>query len=482
MPRPREMTPTLFKRGKNGNFCFRRLINGKDKEINTGTSIKAEAEGFRKRFIESEIASTVEIRQGRNAMKAAVSIISNITRKDLERIPLTDAIDIYKANNADYSSNTNEYNAQHDSMIQKFIEWSSQKGLHYLDEVDNSIARQYSVFLWTKNISASTHDRHVKVLSKLFQDIDAIKNLPNRNPFNSKNVKRKQIGMETEASHRGLTAEMVARILKCAAEAGQDWLDLFVIGLNTGMRLKDAALFEWNYIDGDIIDFNPHKTRRFRNKARVAISPAVREIVDRRKKSPDRNSPYVLPRIARYYLTGHARKCSQRIFEAALGGKEITQYPAGEHRKNNTCIYGFHSFRATFATGLAMMQTHYRDAMRMLGWTSIKMVRLYEKEMEDAKRESDKRSEIAINNMPIIRIPTIEVTRKVEHLLPQKEVLERFINIYSNITIGKIYDISSVAVGHWLKRYGLTRTDRIISDKVTEEEIRKVREELRKAA
>ena len=43
MGRKKTLTPTLYKRGANGNWCFRRLINGKDKEINTGTPLEADA-------------------------------------------------------------------------------------------------------------------------------------------------------------------------------------------------------------------------------------------------------------------------------------------------------------------------------------------------------------------------------------------------------------------------------------------------------
>ena len=124
---------------------------------------------------------------------------------------------------------------------------------------------------------------------------------------------------------------MIAQVLKSAANAGQDWLDLFILGLNTGMRLKDAALFEWQQIDGKFVEYYPYKTKRFQNRARVGISPALQEMLERRVKSADMNSPYLFPEIAQYYFSKSIKDYLTEIFENALG-KNIVRCKAGNHR------------------------------------------------------------------------------------------------------------------------------------------------------
>ena len=66
-------------------------------------------------------------------------------------------------------------------------------------------------------------------------------------------------------------------------------------------------------------------------------------------------------------------------------------------------------------------------------------------------------------------------------LYPTKEALEKLLPSYSNIAIGKIYEISDVAVKKWLDKFGLKREKRIESPDLTEEEIQKIRAELQAA-
>jgi len=480
MPRPRSIEPALKKKGKRGNYYFRRQISKKDKIINTGTTDLKEAEAFRKRYMESEITATVEQQQTHSAINAVSKIIGHLTGTELKRITFDEGYRIYVENNTAEHDLSKQYRQQFASKVRQFGRWCETKGIYYLDEVDDSVARQYSIHLWDQHIAASTHDCHIKILSKFFQDIDILKHLPCRNPFDARIVKRKQIGLRTEASHQALTTYMVSLVLKAAGEAGQEWLDLFILGLNTGMRLKDAALLEWRHIDGDVLSYCPYKTRKYQTMARVGISPVLQEMLNRRMLIADHCSPYINPVMAHYYFNGSIKDGSQEIFDAALG-REVTHYPCGEHRKKNTCIYGFHSFRVTFTTELARQQVHYRDAMRMLGWTSMEMVRHYEREMEEEKGERDKKSLNAVRNMPTLKFSPNDIPIPAKHLTPTEESLGRLVNRYSNIAIGKIFDISNVAVGHWLKKFGLKRTQRLLTPDLSEEEIQRIRQELQAA-
>ena len=68
MSRKKTLTPKLFQRGANGNWCFRRLVNGKDKVINTGTMVRSEAEAFVKQYVALEIEAENKMRRGELAV------------------------------------------------------------------------------------------------------------------------------------------------------------------------------------------------------------------------------------------------------------------------------------------------------------------------------------------------------------------------------------------------------------------------------
>lgn len=121
--------------------------------------------------------------------------------------------------------------------------------------------------------------------------------------------------------------------------------------------------------------------------------------------------------------------------------------------------------------------------MRMLGWSSMEMVRNYEREMEELKAESDMRSINAVCNMPELKFSAAEISSTPQEKFQlTKDILEQLIARYSNLTIGKIYKISNVAVKHWLDKFGLKREKRIESADISDEEIQRIRISLQKAA
>ena len=60
---------------------------------------------------------------------------------------------------------------------------------------------------------------------------------------------------------------------------------------------------------------------------------------------------------------------------------------------------------------------------------------------------------------------------------PDKEQLQRLVDQYSNITIGKIYGVSEAAVRKWMDK-SVLRTRRIESADISASEIERIRKEL----
>lgn len=481
MSRSKSNEPKLKQKGKTGCYFFRRSIGGKDTVISTHTPILSEAKKFRKKYVDAETTAQVMVKQQEAAPKIADIVIKAVKGESIQRFSMKEGFEIYLAHTPDFIDLSEGQKKSIGRTYDNFVKWCAEERIIFMDEVTPSVSQRFAKYLWEQHLAPNTFNNYVKILSKIFDTVDAVKYLPNRNPFNGKIIRRQKVGLVSEASHQPFESYMVEAIMGSATKYGQDWLDLFIVGYQTGMRLRDAALFEWGWIHGDFVEFMPNKTRKYSIVARFPISQALRSLLERRKAQPNM-SRYVNPEIAKFMLSGDwvTNRC-QNIINEALG-KENTQYPKGTHRKKNTCIYSFHSFRTTFMSLLAMKQIPYRDAMVMLGWNNMEMVQVYEKMLQKARGDQDQRNKNLIDSLTELVTPLEGIKASLPRLYPTRPALGFLIDRYSNITIGRIYDISSVAVGHWLKRYGLTRTDRIISDKVTEEEILKVREGLRKAA
>jgi nicotinic acid phosphoribosyltransferase len=64
-------------------------------------------------------------------------------------------------------------------------------------------------------------------------------------------------------------------------------------------------------------------------------------------------------------------------------------------------------------------------------------------------------------------------------LRPDKPQLQKLVETYSNIAIGKIYGVSEMAVRKWLTKFGIARTRIVQSDITDESELDKIREKLK---
>lgn len=482
MGRKKTNSPKLDQCSSNSCFYFRRYIDGEPMVVSTGTTDRAEAEEFLKNYMAAETAAEVLLRQGENAPKVAQTLIKAVSGQELERLSFQAAWEFWESHNPDFSDNSQLYQEQMKLYFSRFAKWCEEQKLSSIDEVNASVAIRYCGILKSKNMAPATFNENRKLLSRVFACIDAFKRLPHGNVFDKHIVKPQHKPPVSEATHQPLEPHMMTAVLNAAAEVGQDWLDFFIVGAQTGMRLKDAALFRWNFIKNGFIEFQPEKTIKHGSTARLPVSPTLAAVLKRRKENQNPPSPYVNPIMAQFYLTSDwPSKKSKEIFETALG-KETTQLSKeGRQRQRNGCIYSFHSFRVTLMSLLAAKQTPIRDAMTIFGWESMEMVKLYTKMLEQARGDMDKRNRELFDNLGELQFSLPEVKSPPERLKPTKEALEKLVVLYSNQSIGMIYDISNVAVKNWMVKFGIVRTRRIIDNGLPEDAIIKIREELQAA-
>lgn len=155
--------------------------------------------------------------------------------------------------------------------------------------------------------------------------------------------------------------------------------------------------------------------------------------------------------------------------------------PKNEYRKVNVSIYTFGSFRTTFASLLGSHDTEYRTVMEMMGWSSWNMLKIYEKKYNFNSHIRDREKTQSVEKLDVLSASMENIVPATPKLSPTKDALERLMHHYSNVALGRIYDMSDVAIKKWMDKFGLVRPHRVLSPELTEDEILKIRQELQAA-
>lgn len=475
--------PKLFPRGKKGIYYFRVKIKGADKWVSTRTNDINKAESFADSYISGEnylkaLLEDSKISNKQLAEKASQLILKKHTGEQPLKIPLNECHERWISLIPDYKDISDKTHSTHKAIFERFAEWCENNGIHYLEDVNNEEALNYAKHIWESGLAAKTYNEHIKHISRVLGQLINVLGLPCNNPFNKDNVSRKKKSELNTAQHQALEAEELKTVLETAAKEGEAYRDFFAIGAHTGMRLKDAALLKWESVTDKFINIVPYKTLKTGTEAHIPISGVLMELLSRRKRNRKKNEKFVIPEIAQKYTAEEScvRDKSQKIFQKALG-KEKLHVKSNSHRKRNTAIYGYHSFRVTFMSLLASQDVSLRDAMRIMAWQSQEMVLLYEHLLEKYRGDIETRAINLINNIEELQQDIPDCPEP--DLKPTKEALEKLIEDYSNVTIGKIYGISDVAISKWLKKFEIKRKKRIESPNLSNMELEEIREKIK---
>ena len=473
----------LIPRGKRGNYSLRISIDGKDCWRSTKTPNLKEAKKRAEAIVGTLRSAAVLSQQEASVRKVTQQLAEVAVKQVTGKAEKQHSLDvIYKTwvdlqdEYSDITATTQEF---HKTVVNRFVQYArSTENIEYINQVTPEITKKYAKYLWGLKITPKTFNNHIRCLSTVFATLDSIYILPYRNPFNKNIVKRrKKRGADIEG-HKAIEPDDIKQLIAMAAKYDEDYRDLFVLGANTGLRLKDACLLEWKNVEEYFIDVELYKTSKTGNRARIPISKTLQKVFDERRNKSE--SEYVLNKIAEIYNNNapEVRSKTKKIFEKVFG-KENTQAQKGKHRKVSSSILSFHSFRVTYMSLLASKDISIRMAMRIMGWLSPEMIKVYERELEKAKGKADKRSLELINSIDELKfdIPKV-VIPPAPKLKPTKEALTELVDRYSNITISKIYDISEAAIRKHLNKHGIVRTRRIESADISDKEIEKIRQDL----
>lgn len=481
MKKEKVKIPKLMARGKKKILSFRMRVDGKDRWISTHTADKGKAEEIAKKYVQGERDVIALSKVDKDARKMVSAYMKRLTGKEVESLKLSEAHDKWISQYPDYMDLSQKMKDDYASIFKKFSDWTSgrEPRAEYIDQVDHGTAKEYSKYLWESHLTVNRYNKHIAHLSRVFSTISESMPLPFGNPFGKRSIIRKKSKETLPAERKALEPDEIIKVISKGAEYGRGIRDLLIVGLTTGLRLKDACLLKWKHVDKKFIDLTPSKTKKTSMKeARIPISATLAGILAERKKAKKPEDEYVIPEIARHYLRNpdYMSKKTKKVFEDVFG-KDATVVGAGVHRNRTTSVCSFHSFRTTLTSLLLGKRVEPRDAKRILAWKSDKTMKEYERELVKAQGEADARAMEIIGSIEELKfdIPDVPETK----LTPSSEALKELVVKYSNVAIGKIYGISDVAVKKWMKKFGIERTKRIESPDIGEKELEKIRKRLK---
>lgn len=200
----------------------------------------------------------------------------------------------------------------------------------YLKDVSAQDAQMFMEMMYQRGVSQNTADKHLIYLKAIFRVI-----LPESETSPFENAVSR--GSKEVFSYKPVSLGQCVDLFKACPKIHPELQGLFMVMAYTGLRLKDAVTLRKQDIDleAGIITVIPYKTRRFSNKARIGIHPAIREVLSIPTEE------FIFPVLNRYNRDGLSKKIQAVFKEAKV--VDIKDRPSG--KKQNA--YGASSFRHT---------------------------------------------------------------------------------------------------------------------------------------
>ncbi|HBP07928.1 MAG TPA: hypothetical protein DD673_14755 [Lentisphaeria bacterium] len=155
----------MFRKGK-GNYRFRRFVNGKDKEFNTGTIDKKEAEKFLVEYLSGERLAEEQVRKKKNPAKIATLVMEAID-SDYEQLPLEDVFELWYIHSPNFSTTSKAHQQKRKVWFAKFVKFCFSQGITYFDEVNESIAIRFKFRLFRGTLKYSTFMATLEIVDAL---------------------------------------------------------------------------------------------------------------------------------------------------------------------------------------------------------------------------------------------------------------------------------------------------------------------------
>ena len=262
---------------------------------------------------------------------------------------------------------------QYKFQIASFVQWFSKTkkplsgDIFAADVTKNDVQKYYEYLLSSKKLTVGTALKHIKTLQfvyKLLKEKIGI----DSNPFSTDEFSTSGNGV---AHKESFSQEQINAIL---SNANGEMRTLVLLGIYTGLRLKDCALLKWDDVnlENNEITVLPAKTARYDERISIPIHP---DLLSSLKENPKTDSDFVLPKISALYE--RRRDYVSSLFTALIRLCGIAPYFPTEEGRRKKVRYGFHSFRHTFVSLLASSGTPPAVIMKMAGHRTTSMSQLY---------------------------------------------------------------------------------------------------------
>ncbi|MFZ2655612.1 MAG: site-specific integrase [Victivallales bacterium] len=370
------------------------LIQESLKTKNLNEAIKRRDDRLREYQIKDRNQFREEILDKIKTDSEKIEKIQAIKKRETNKISLADVWDKYSVSldrERPKESTFKQYRFQWDGFY-KHIKDIAPNRL-YLDDITKEDAEKYLQTL--TNLTPNTYNKIIRTLRGVFKVL-WIDRPQNENPFYTFKSRT-----DIPTSHRELT---LTELKDVCGKAEGELRVLLAIGAYTGLRLKDAALLQWQNISfaQDRITVIPAKTSRKNKIAKIPLHYDLKAIL-LETYTTDKTG-YVLPEISANYLKDPTRVTNMIQAHFKTCGIETQQKTEG---KKAICVAGYHSLRHSLVSTLANSGTAQALTMELVGHGSPQIHRIYTHGDQGALNK-------AVNSMPSLLLtagvkPVIDV-------------------------------------------------------------------------
>lgn len=395
--------PTLIKKAGSDVWFVRFRNNGQDRLKSTGETdwqkarkqLKtAEAEARLERTVDDRMEEILlQLRNMPDAEQreqARQRLLAKLQSAAERKIKIADAWAEWRKG---VKKTTEITIAGYDAVWKRFKLWldGHRPGYEHLGQITTTDAKAYSQNLWASRVTVTTYKLHLSFLCRVWRELKNEGGLLEN--IWTELVKEK---MDKEAVPRKvLSKDQLATVI---SSAKGELRDMILLGLFTGLRLKDVALLDASKFDAasEKLSLIPFKTRRKGERARVEI-PIRHESLIQLLKKPSKNGFY-FPEMAKRYkaMPSDVSRIVQEHLESC--GIKTTEAIAEDSRRKRAAVqYGFHSLRYSFVSICAGKGVPQHVLSSLVGHSTPQMTMLYSKANESQRSKA------------IAKLPAIDV-------------------------------------------------------------------------
>ncbi len=230
------------------------------------------------------------------------------------------------------------------------------------------------------DVSAATYNGRICILREMFRVLAHKAGLED-NPWEGVRFRP-----DDSHSRRELTMDELKRLLAAGKKTGEEWYNLILIGIYTGLRLGDCCNLDWSSVKPaeGVIQLVPSKTKRHAHGKPVTIP--VHPALGAALANGIASAGPILPGIAETYRVAPWRvnEGLARISQRA----NIKMNVRIEGRKNKVPEAIFHSLRHTFVSFAANAGVPLHVVQSIVGHESTAMTRHYYHENIEALKSA----------------------------------------------------------------------------------------------